>query len=104
MIWINTIDVVKQAQPCGLGNIGGVALRQFEFPGNFPDEPGVFINQALPCPLIPISGASHQFRQWGSRSSVCVVSGIWCGRRITLVLPPGEPGSPMPYGERHGRL
>jgi hypothetical protein len=29
---LDPVDVLEQAQPCGLGDVGGVALSQLEFP------------------------------------------------------------------------
>jgi hypothetical protein len=57
--------VLEQPQPSRLGDISGIALRQPEFSGNGPDEPGVLINQAFPCLSIPISGTSYQPRDVG---------------------------------------
>ena len=59
---LDTVDVLEQAEPGGLGDVGGVALRQLELHRNGPDEPGVLIDQALPCMPVPLRGAAHQAR------------------------------------------
>ena len=50
---LDAVDVLEQAEPGGLGDIGSVAVEQLELGGNGPDEPGVLVNQALPGPPVP---------------------------------------------------
>ena len=41
---LDTVDVLEQAEPGRLGDVGGVALYQLEIHRNGPDEPGVLID------------------------------------------------------------
>ena len=59
---LDSIDVLEQAQPCGLGDVSGVALRQLEFCGNGPDEPRKLIDEALPRLHITSGRMSYQQR------------------------------------------
>jgi hypothetical protein len=59
---IETIDVLEQAQPCHLRDIGRITLGQLEVPGNRPDESRVLVDQTLPRPSVSLSGAPDESR------------------------------------------
>ena len=65
---LDPVDVLKQAQPSGLGDIGRIALRQLEFRGDRPDEPGVLLDQAFPRPPVPGRGTAYEPRDVGGAS------------------------------------
>jgi hypothetical protein len=57
---LDPVDVLEQPQPGGLHHVGGIALDQFEFHRDRPDQPGKLVNQAFPGLVIALSGAPHQ--------------------------------------------
>jgi len=59
---VQLVDVLEQAQPRRLRDVGGVTLGQLELAGYGPDEPGILVDQPLPCPLVSLSRALHHVR------------------------------------------
>jgi len=60
-IWVlDTIDVLEQSQPGGLGYVRGVALDQLELHRDRPYEPGILSNKPLPGVPVPFGRTSHQ--------------------------------------------
>jgi hypothetical protein len=57
---LDSIYVLEKAQPCGLGDVIGVASCELEFRSNGPNKPCKLINQALPRLPVPSSGAPYQ--------------------------------------------
>jgi hypothetical protein len=61
---LDPVDVLEQAQPGGLGDIGGIAFRELEIRGDGPDEPGELIDQTLPRAPVTGSSTTHKSRDY----------------------------------------
>ena len=57
---LDAVNVLEQAQPRRLRDIGGVAFHQLEVRSDRPDEPRELIDQAFPCLPIPVGGTPDQ--------------------------------------------
>ena len=81
---IQAVDVLQQAQPRRLRDVGGLSLGQLEVPGHGPDELGVLLDQPFPRLLVPLRRASHHQRgiEWG---------GLGYRRNRTIIVGPHHP-------------